>query len=351
MDYSKHLFRASSFGVLVSGKQGITPEQHDEILKLETRRTAKKGLTDKQTEGYNKLLVCIPSERTEATIKKISDFETKRDEILGLTPTMETKLADLIFKRDNTILSKGAKTALRKIRREIKFSRRKELKSKYLKKGIQFEEEAIDFLSIWHNRLFTNNKLRVEDDYFSGEVDITEGYDTKCSWELDTLPDPIEALDTLYEYQNRVYMRLHNAEQWTTSYVLINATDWALKDMIYREGFNWKDNLIPDWKKLEILNLYIYDEKSFIKWCKDEDCIPDLIEYESQLKTDTVNPDLEKAVNIFTNFVEIPDHERIVEKTTYRDLEIEKIMIDIVKLSRDYLQEVQDAIDSNIKES
>ena len=343
MDYSKHKFRASSFGLIAAGKHGITPEQEEKIKSYEERLVTKKGLTEKQQDQLNKLKDL--DSPTDAQQKKIKELTEKSNEIVGLTPAMQKDLDDLKFKRDNIVLSKGAKTHLRKLRREIKFKRRKQLKSKYLVKGIEFEEQAIDFLSIWHDTLFTNNKERKEDDYFSGEVDIIEGYDTKCSWELDTLPDPTEALDSLYEYQNRVYMRLHNAEKWTTSYILLNATDSALRDMLYREGFRWQDNIVPDWKKLEILNHYIYDHKTFMEWCELEECIPDINMYKSQLENDTVDEDLEKAVEIFTGFVEIPDNERIVEKTTYRDMEIEKIMVKIADLSIKYLQEVEDAMD------
>ena len=339
MDYSKHLFRASSFGNLMTGAQGLTDAQHKEVTDLEALKTAKKPLTTKQQEDFDSL--SVKEELSTAENSKLEKLTSKSNEIIGLTETKKKKLDKLVFQRDNTILSKGAKTYLRKLRREIKFERRVQLKSKFLTKGIEMEEEAIDFLSVWHDTEFTNNKLRVENGFFTGEVDVLEGYDTKASWSLDTLPDPLEKLDSLYEFQNRVYMALHNAEKWTTSYVLINATDSELTNMIYREGFKWDGNNIPDWKKLEILNLYIYDMATFMLWCNSEDCLPDIDLYKEQLETDNVDPALEKAVNIFTSFVEIPDYERIVEKTTYRDLELESIMNDVVILSREYMKEVE----------
>ena len=198
MDFTNHTFRASSFGNLMTGTQGLTIPQQ----KLLDTLSIKEELTEKQ----------------------------------GLT------LADLIRKRDNLELSKGAKTYLRKLRRQVKFKRRPDIKSKFLTKGIELEEEAITFLSLWHDQVFTNNKDRVFGEYFQGECDIKEGYDTKCSWHLDSLPDPDEALDGLYEFQNRVYMILYKQDQWITSSILLNMTDSALEDAIYRESFKWQGN-------------------------------------------------------------------------------------------------------------
>ena len=288
IDWSKHLFRASSFGDLMAGA---------------------KELTDKQKET-------------------LAAYQMKDE----LTAKQQETLDDLISKRDSIELSKGAKTVLRKMRREIKFNRRKQLKSKYLTKGIQLEEQAIDFLSIYHDTVFENNKERRENEWFSGESDIIEGIDAKCAWELDTLPDPEEPLPAIYEFQDRIYMMLWDKDEWTTSSIVLNMMDSALNDAIYREGFNWEDNIIPEWKKIELIAFYIYDEENFYRLCKLHDCVPNA---ESS----------ELAIDSFNGFVEIPDHERIVEKTVYRDKAIEKRMIEIAKLARIYLQELDDLME------
>jgi len=296
MDFTKYKFRASSFGNLMTGTGGLTVAQ-------------------------------------EKTIKAL-EWKKKDPEQKDLTEKQETTLKELIYKRDNIELSKGAKTYLRKLRREEKFGRRAEIKSKFLTKGIELEEEAITFLSIWHDQVFTNNKERLFSEYFQGECDIEEGYDTKCSWALNSLPDPEEKLDSLYEYQNRIYMILWELDQWTTSSILLNMTDSALNDAIYRESFKWAGNEIPEWKKLEIINLYIYDERNFVRLCDVHDCTP--------------NEESEgEAIDIFTNFKEIPQHERIIEKTVIRDKKIEETMVEVAKLARIYLQEQEDKYGSD----
>lgn len=343
-NFLDHKFRASSFGNLMAGAKELSEAQLNTIEVYQAKLVEKKKLTDKQQELYDKL-VNKEDELTPKEKQIVEDFENKMSEVVGLTPNQQEALDDLLKKRDTVELSSGAKTYCRKLRREIKFNRRKELKSKYLEKGIHYEEQAITFLSHYHDDIFTNNKERRSDEYFQGECDVEEGFDTKVSWELDTLPDHESAIDTIYEFQNRIYARLWNREEWTTSSIVMNMTDDEMRKTLYGEAWKWTDNEIPDWRKIEIIKHYIYDEENFIRLCKLNDCIPDLKEYESQLKTDVVDTELRKACEMFLGFVEIPEHERIVEKTVKRDLDIEKKMIQIVLLARQYMQEIEDEME------
>ncbi len=125
-------------------------------------------------------------------------------------------------------------------------------------------------------------------------------------------------------------MDLSNAEKWTTVYCLTNTPDAMINDMIYREGFNWKDNEIPDWKKLEIINNNIYDEENFFRLMELNDCKPNI---ESE----------EKHVDIFNNFVPMSLSERIIEKEVERhqskiDEMHERVLIareELIKLEKD----------------
>lgn len=293
MDFTKHLFRASAFGHLMAGQSARLKGPSNEVAKHMLKLKEGGTITEKQQE-------------------KVDDF---------------------IKKRDTIELSKGAKSYLRKLRKEIKFGRRYELKSKYLTKGIELEEEAITFLSVSHDQVFTNNKDRVYGEFFQGECDVKEGYDTKCSWSLNSLPDTEDDLDALYEYQDRVYMILYGKDWWVTSAILLNMTDWQLKDVLYRESFRWKDNEVPTWRMIELIKLYVYDQYNFERLCELNDCEP----------TD------DKSQEMYGSFIEIPTHERIVEKKVYRDKEIEKLMIEIAKLGRVYLQELEDEANENKK--
>ncbi len=383
-NFMDHKFRASSFGDLMTGGKGISESQQKKVDKLEAQKIQPKKRTEKQEELLQKLIakrtqpreltkkeqdlydkltdqaehtdkemeiienlekkmneVVGTTEKEEETIK---DLEEKGTGVVGISESQQKELDELIDQRDNVRLSKGAKTYLRKLRREIKFKRRRDINSKYLVKGVHFEEEAITFLSVYHEDVFTNNKERREDDYFTGECDVEEGYDTKVSWSLNTLPDPEEPLKTIYEFQNRVYMRLWDRDKWTTSAIVMNMLEDQMKKEMYGEAWKWEDNEIPAWRKIEIIKLYIYEEDVFIKMCEDNDCLPNMEEYKRQLESEDeeVDPLLEKAAKMFMDFVEMPDHERIVEKTVERDMEIEENMVEIAKLSRQYMQDIED---------
>lgn len=346
IDWSKHLFRASSFGNMMAGVKTISESQLRRIDELEAKKKEVKGLGKGDTdilEKYKKLET--PNDKQKA---KIVELEAKKIKKTELTPIQEKELNDNIYLRDNFLktlsLSKGAKTYLRTIFREIKYNRRKELKSKYIDKGNKEEENAITFLSIYHDQEFENNKRRLEDEFFTGETDVVDGWDTKCAYEMSTLPDKKEPLIIIYEYQDRVYCRLNDSDWWITASILLNMPDEMIVDMFYKEGFNprWKGGTVPNWKKLEMLNLYIYDKENFLRLCKLHECDPNLKEYEQQLKDNKVDKDLEKACNIFTGFVEMPMKARIVEKKVERDLDVESAMVEMAKLGRIYLQELED---------
>lgn len=319
INWDKYLFRASGISNIMAGTGGISEDQEKKIEELTKKKTALKELTDKQKQLVSTLSAL--EKRTDKQEETLNDLITKSKEVVGLTPNQQEELDRLIYKRDNLELSPGAKTYIRNLYREVRYNRRRQLKSKYLTKGIELEEEAIDMVTLYKGQFFTNNKERVNNRWLTGEVDILEGIDTKCSWSLDTFPFDGDPLDSNYYWQNMAYMDLHNAEKWSTIYCLIDATDSAIADFIYREGFNWKDNEIPKWKKLEILNYYIYTEENFFRHCVALDCVPD-------------EDDGEKAIDIFTGFVPMSLEERIVEKETIRnDSEIE-LMHKMVELAR-----------------
>ena len=329
VDWDKHLFRASSFGMLMSGTKGISESQLNKIEELKAKAVEIKPLGKGDTTKLEKLLKV--EEPNEKQLEQIAELQAKKTTPKGLTDKQAETLRDLETLRDKPLeLSKGAKTYLRKLRREIKFKRRKELKSKFLTKGLELEEDAITFLSLYHENYFVNNKGRLKDDYFSGEADIVEGFDTKCSWELDSLPDPEEPIPAIYEFQNRVYMRLYDEPKWTTSSILLNITPHALQDKIYREGFQpeWAGKILPNYKKLEIISFYTYTEEKFYEYMKLFDAVPD--------------HDDVKSAEVILNFIEPPVNERIVEKTVHRDLGIEDTMVEVVKLSREYLKHQDD---------
>lgn len=198
--------RASSNSKLLTGTIGISKIQEEEI----------NNLIEERDYGIN------------ANGNKVKWTDTKAG-----------KLKKLIHKRDVDPLPKTLKTELIRMYRQIKHKRTFYMTNKYVQKGILEEEEGISIYQDYRNEvlgintLFIKNEIRLYGEYTEGEPDLSdtnnvkdcnEGFDTKCSWELDTFPLENDKLDTNYEIQNQTYMDLTGTDKWTTAYVLVNAS-------------------------------------------------------------------------------------------------------------------------------
>jgi len=133
--------------------------------------------------------------------------------------------------RSGKNIGKTAITAVKQLAREKKTGRRKIIKSKYLTKGTEQEEQAIDLLSFYLGKLLVKNDTRINNDFVTGEPDLfigkniigcSEGFDTKCSWDIFSFPYIDDELDEQYYWQAMCYMWLTGAEKWTVAYCLVN---------------------------------------------------------------------------------------------------------------------------------
>ena len=114
--------------------------------------------------------------------------------------------------------------------KESIYGLRKEIKSKYLTKGLTLEDEAIDTAIDWLNLPFViKNEKFFEDDYFCGTPDLIledEVLDIKCSWDCFTFPLFDSEIPTKdYFYQLQVYMHLTKTKNARLVYVLLNTPD------------------------------------------------------------------------------------------------------------------------------
>ncbi len=133
-------------------------------------------------------------------------------------------------------LSVGAKTYLREVYTSIVYGREKEIESKYLRKGLNVEEDAITLLSLVDNRLYKKNTVRVFEDGLTGEIDIEDTYeedhilDTKASWDIFTFFNKKDQeLDDVYYWQAQGYMSLFNKSRATVAFCLVDTPDEILK--------------------------------------------------------------------------------------------------------------------------
>jgi hypothetical protein len=335
IDWNTFLFRSSGVSNIMSGNIGLSESQKRDLDGFKELKDKPNGLTDKQLEKLQQdhYKEKLTPKQEESMIEVIKSAV----EIKGLTPAQQDKFNEYSALEKDKSLPVGVQSYLKKLYREVTYNRRKKLESKYILKGNLQEEEAITMYSLFTGEIFMNNKERVNNEYITGEYDmysgddidhITEGYDTKCSFDLSTFPFPEDSLDINYYYQNMSYMWLSGSDKWTTVYCLTNTPDKMLKDMIYREDFRWDGDDAPMSAKLDILNTNVFDDETFATMMMIHDCAPD---------PESETEDNMKCVDTVLNFVPMELKERIVEKVVYRDEAVITEMKLRVKLCRKFL--------------
>lgn len=222
LDFSKQIFRSHAIGTLMTGSIGLTEKQVIELKELSDKR-AVKPLTDLQEIKYN----------------------------------------DLIKKRDDKELSKTTKTKLIEIYNAERFGRSKELKAKYIKKGLMCEDDARTLLTRLEfqttKQLLKKNDKRIANRWVSGEYDTfigesvrkaTEIIDHKVKWDLFSFSAVFdEELESNYKWQLLCYMWLSGAKKARVSNALIDTPEQLVNDekrrLLYEMGAVSDEN--PDY--------------------------------------------------------------------------------------------------------
>lgn len=128
-------------------------------------------------------------------------------------------------------LSETAKSEMIKLAKEDFYGYNTEMTNKYVQKGIEVEDKSIELLNAVKFANYTKNKVRLENDFITGECDINdevndEIIDIKSSWSLETfpaLPSDINIKD--YEMQLRGYMMLYNRSKASVCYCMVSTPE------------------------------------------------------------------------------------------------------------------------------
>ena len=128
------------------------------------------------------------------------------------------------------VLSKTTKSYLQEWVKEKIYGFRKNIKSKYLTKGNEVEDAAIDYASENLGWLFAlKNEEYFEDEYFCGTPDVILEdtiVDIKSSWDCFSFPLFFEAIPNKeYYYQLQTYMHLTGKRKAQLCYVLMNTPE------------------------------------------------------------------------------------------------------------------------------
>lgn len=216
-DFTDYKFRCSSLGKLMTGvKPNITAKQEELLLNLQAKQRGG-NITEKQL----------------ITLGQLLEKKNQRPE-----------------------LSKGVKTYLEQLHKEEVFGKREEIRSKYLDKGIQVEEQSITLYSELTDTLFIKNKERRANEFITGEPDNTQKKirDIKSSWSLSTFPMHDSSISNVdYWWQLQGYMELFDFETSELIYCLVDTPEELINDEMRRTG--WKLGFtsdIPDELEQEI---------------------------------------------------------------------------------------------------
>jgi len=146
-------------------------------------------------------------------------------------------------------LSETAKSYIQDLFKERELGIYKEFSSRYTDKGLEMEDEAIQFASEVLNWDFVvKNEVRFNNEWITGEPDINTDSllaDIKCSWNASTFPLFDETLKNKdYYWQLQGYLMLTGHEKSELVYTLMNTPLQIVEDEIRRQ--HWKLNLIEE---------------------------------------------------------------------------------------------------------
>ena len=127
-------------------------------------------------------------------------------------------------------LSQTTKSYLQDWYKEQVYGVKKQIKSKYIQKGLALEDTAIEFYSVAMDKDFMIKNLdHFEDDFFTGTPDCFHDgivYDFKTSWDCFTFPLFDDQPDNGYFYQLQVYMHLTGLKKAKLVYTLQDTPDF-----------------------------------------------------------------------------------------------------------------------------
>ena len=136
-------------------------------------------------------------------------------------------------------MGETCKTFLKELYIEKVYGFRKDIKSKYIEKGLLVEENAISFYSVQNGGFYYKNEQRFNNEFLTGEpdiitdefvIDITSSY--SVSTHFDKIFDKLEnkSLNKDYYYQLMGYMNLTGLRKAKVAYVLVDTPEKIIED-------------------------------------------------------------------------------------------------------------------------
>jgi len=224
------------------------------------------------------------------------------------------------------LLSKTTESYLQSLHKEVLFKRKSDLRSKYLDKGIQVEEQSLTLYSNTSKNIFFKNEKYFKNDFICGTPDNCKGIirDIKSSWDYTTFPFyDKEIKNKDYIAQLNGYMELTGQEEAELIYCLVDTPTRIINDELRRA--DWKmllfDNNGNAYEEkidliVEMVSNMIYTEKGLLDFCNESELV---------------------RLEWFDNFREVPEWLRIKVFKIKKDQELINAIYSKIEKSRTYL--------------
>lgn len=166
-------------------------------------------------------------------------------------------------------LSETTKKYLYEIYIKRRFGREKEIRSKFLEKGLEVEELSMDTYSICTMEFVTKNETFFKNDFVCGTPDvITEDtiIDIKSSWDIHTFAAIKSEENKDYILQLQGYMWLTGKTKAKLAYVLTDTPEALiereLKQALYQSGLSADSEAFQDYAK-EMQKQFRYEDLEY----------------------------------------------------------------------------------------
>lgn len=163
-------------------------------------------------------------------------------------------------------LSETTKKYLLEIYIKKHFHREKEIRSKFLEKGLSVEELSIDTYSICTMDFVSKNETFYKNDFICGTPDIIKDdvvIDIKSSWDIFTFAAIKSEENKDYIWQLQGYMWLTGKTKSKLAYILTDTPEplieRELKQALYQSGLSADSEAFESYAK-EMRNNFIYSD-------------------------------------------------------------------------------------------
>lgn len=233
-DFSKHLFRCSSWGHLFTDPQGKSNlQKYNEAVEKATKLKAEYDIMPDKTQAGK-------------------DSASKFNKLQSLNKQLNL-VTDLLIIKDQKEMSLTAKKHCLDVFTANQYGLHTNIMNRALEKGTVCEEDSITLYSRVKKQFFKNNKVRLTNSFIQGEPDLFTGntiasaesiIDIKTSWNGISFHRTLaEDIKDIYYYQLQGYMWLTGARSASVAYCLVNTPAGLIEQAKKRL---WYDLGCPD---------------------------------------------------------------------------------------------------------